>query len=389
MVFPWLVGSCALPPEPEALRIAVSVPKENPFGASVLRGIELALADWEGIAGSHPLELRVFDSMPQDQPTGTSRSIERDVAKAAIADPRVVAYLGPVSSHQASISMPLLNEAGISQISPTATWPGLTRPGFGPGEPARYFPSGRPHFFRVVPTDSVQAAAAARWAHRLEVETVALIHDSQSHGRGASGIFEEAARDLGLKITGRYHLPAAEQHSAEEMQALALQVLSSEPNLVYLSSGSPRGLSDLVHSLRTGNPEISILGIDILMLGDVIGTLDPTITEGLLATSFSLPVEHLGTAGALAFRRRYKQLYDQEPRPEAASGYEAMNTLLQAISRTASGSREEVLESMSALKEVSGILGRWHFDEFGDTSLDVVGGFRVRQGRWTFEERLR
>ncbi|MCH9650546.1 MAG: branched-chain amino acid ABC transporter substrate-binding protein [Deltaproteobacteria bacterium] len=389
MVIPWLVGSCALPTAPEALRVAVSVPKADPFGASVLRGMELALADREGRAGDHAVELLVFDTMPRDQPPETSRSIEREAAEAAIADPRVVAYLGPVSSHQASISMPLLNEAQIAQISPTATWPGLTRPGFGPGEPARYFPSGRSHFFRVVPTDSVQAAAAARWAHRLGLEATALIHDSQSHGRGASGIFEEAARDLGLKIVGRYHLPPAIQRTSQEMQTLAAQVLASEPNLVYLSAGSPSGLSDLVLQLRRENPRISILGVDILMLGDVVEPLDPAISEGLLATSFSLPVEHLGTAGALAFRHRYRQLYHQEPRPEAASGYEAMNTLLQAISETASGSRQQVLESMSKLREVSGILGRWHFDEFGDTSLAVVGGFRVRQGRWTFEERLR
>ncbi len=70
-------------------------------------------------------------------------------------------YIGEFNSDASEVSMPILNRAGVPQVSPASTYVGLTtsEPGSLPGEPNRYFPTGRRTFLRIVPMDTLQAAA--------------------------------------------------------------------------------------------------------------------------------------------------------------------------------------------------------------------------------------
>ena len=91
------------------------------------------------------------------------RSAKRANANEAVKDPDVMVYIGTYNSGAAKISMPILNKAGLLMISPANTWPGLTKPGMGdPGEPEIYRPSGKVNYFRVVPADDLQGPLARR-----------------------------------------------------------------------------------------------------------------------------------------------------------------------------------------------------------------------------------
>jgi len=63
-------------------------------------------------------------------------------ARRAAADSSAIGYIGEFNSGASAISMPILSEAGIPQISPSNTYVGLTRSGSGaaPGEPDKYDP---------------------------------------------------------------------------------------------------------------------------------------------------------------------------------------------------------------------------------------------------------
>ena len=65
----------------------------------------------------------------------------------------------------AATMIPVLNEAGVPQISPANTAVGLTTddPGATPGEPDKYYPSGERNYGRVVPIDTIQGAAQAQY----------------------------------------------------------------------------------------------------------------------------------------------------------------------------------------------------------------------------------
>jgi ABC-type branched-subunit amino acid transport system substrate-binding protein len=116
-------------------------------GRAVVDGMKLALKDAGGQAGASTVKLQVLDS------TGPEGERDRDVAalnaRTALEDISAVGYVGELDSTGTAISAPILNEGAILQITPGATYVGLTRPNL-PGEPDRFRPIGRPTLGRTV-----------------------------------------------------------------------------------------------------------------------------------------------------------------------------------------------------------------------------------------------
>ena len=87
---------------------------------------------------------------------------------------KVIGVIGPLDSMCATILIPALNQApdgGIPLISPTNTYPCLTRGGAGCDltEPGKYYPTSHRNYLRVAPNDVFQAAA--EFICRVESET--------------------------------------------------------------------------------------------------------------------------------------------------------------------------------------------------------------------------
>src|SRR5439155_22957338 len=82
-------------------------------------------------------------------------------ARTAVQDKSTIGYIGEYNSGISKVTIPILNKAGITQISPSNTYVGLTtnEPGSEPGEPNKYYPAQTRTYARIVPKDTIQAAA--------------------------------------------------------------------------------------------------------------------------------------------------------------------------------------------------------------------------------------
>ena len=88
---------------------------------------------------------------------------DRADARKAAQDPFTIVYLGEFNSGASAISIPILNEANILQISPSNTYVGLTpAEGADKGEPDKYYPSGGPPTGASSP-DHIQGDAQAAY----------------------------------------------------------------------------------------------------------------------------------------------------------------------------------------------------------------------------------
>ena len=137
-------------------RGVVSLPLQGPspdtqsVGERIKQGIQLAF-DEVGPAqvGSTQLDLVILDDgneAGQWQPDKEANNAQQAVGEKRLrtrSDETAVAYLGPYHSGAAKVSIPILNRAGLLQISPSATWPGLTKPGFAQSEPGIFYPTGQ------------------------------------------------------------------------------------------------------------------------------------------------------------------------------------------------------------------------------------------------------
>ena len=133
---------------------------------------KLAIAEAGGRAGDFGINFVAVDEGSLGAPS--PRVVAGEAAEQAIRDTQVIAVVGAVRSDAALTMVPLFNAAGILLVSPGAGYPGFTEP-VGPGEPDRWYPSGRPTFARVIEDDVAQADALLRAAGdgRVAIETEA------------------------------------------------------------------------------------------------------------------------------------------------------------------------------------------------------------------------
>ncbi|MEO0563454.1 MAG: hypothetical protein AAF125_15195, partial [Chloroflexota bacterium] len=137
---------------PNDIRIAIILPLQLPIGQQMVNGAQLALDESE--RWRDRVEIVAFDTLAE----GRERAAEINLAsmRAAADDPAFVAIIGASSSNYAEASIPITNEGGLALISPLATAPHLTRPGYRAGAPGVYYPTGQRNFFRTIPTDDLQ-----------------------------------------------------------------------------------------------------------------------------------------------------------------------------------------------------------------------------------------
>ncbi len=366
--------------KPQKVKIVLSYGAPDKMFDNVLTAIKLALTESNGKAGQVEVELVTFN--PYDKVANSvTAETETEVAQKAVADPAVVFYLGPSSSVTAKISMPILNKASIAQIGLANSWPGLTKPGYGVGEPGIYYPTGKRHFFRVNVSDDLQGVSAAQWVKQLGFKRICLVNDGRVYGQGLAGIFGVTAQDIGLEVVANEGYDAFNV-TAAQLDELAARVVQTKPDLIYMGMTMDEREINLINKIRTLSPKIPIMGGDTFMTSELTSKVAPELINGIYATDVSVSAYQLESAKP--FIESYRKSYGQEPNGWLVIYYEATKVALHAIEQAKEPTRAGVLEAMQNFGEYSGALGKWHFNKEGDFSLNLVGGYQIKDGKWEF-----
>jgi branched-chain amino acid transport system substrate-binding protein len=294
-------------------------------------------------------------------------------------------YIGTYNSGAAKISMPKLNPASMVMISPANTYPGLTKPGTGEAnEPAVYRPSGKINFFRVVPADDLQGVAAAKWAKKLGVSKVFVIHDRELYGKGVADIFKAHSEKIGLKVLGYEGIDV----KAANYRSLASKITGDAPDLVYFGGTTQSNAGQLAKDLRAAGFKGRLMVPDGCVENAFISSSGAeNVNDAVFGTFGGKPADHLTGLGA-EFYKKYKEIHKSEPEVYAVYGYECAKVVLQAIRNAGRKDRAAILKAVSETRDFEGALGRWSFDANGDTSLRTMTGFAVKDGKWVFVEYL-
>ncbi len=390
------LGSCALallvglatilaacqPTGSRVIRIYASFPLRGPkIGAGIVKGIQLAFDEIESHIGSTQIELVIRDDGDENGQWHSQTEITNTLQ--AVDDPLTVAYIGPMNSGAAKASMPILNRAGIVQISPSTTWPGLTRPGFAQGEPAIFFPTGKRTFFRTCTTDDIQGPAGALWAKDLNFTSFYVLDDGEAYGAGVAALFTRRAERLGLTNLGHQTI----DKTAKDFQNVLADVKDKRPDLVYFGGTVANGAALLVEQMRALGIPAAFMGPDAIVDTTLIDMAGPA-AEGVYATFVGVPADQLTNAAGRKFYTEFKQKYNEEPEAFAVSGYDAARALIAVMQQAAQIDRAHVLAGVSAGREFDGTVGPFKFDENGDTTLTLVSGNIVRNGAFKFAKVL-
>jgi branched-chain amino acid transport system substrate-binding protein len=351
------------------------------MGESIRRGIELAFEEVGNQVGNIQIDPQVRDdgnASGQWQP-----DMEASNAKEAASDDLAVAYLGPYNSGAAKVSIPILNRAGMLQISPSATWPGLTKAGFAQGEPGIFYPTGKRTFFRPVPTDEKQGPAAALWARSLGLRTFYTLDDGEAYGAGVASLFSNYAQQIGMIEVGRRTI----DKTAADYRSVLELVKQADPDLVYFGGTVANGAPRLIQQLRELGITAKVMGADALVDQNLID-LAGAAAEGVYATFIGVPPEQLTTEIGKAFYQKYKARYGEDPEVFSQYGYDAGRAVLAALGRAQTTDRAGVLAGLQSVSSLDGTTDSYVFNRAGDSSLSWVSAMVVDHGAFKFVERL-
>jgi branched-chain amino acid transport system substrate-binding protein len=366
------------------LHIYTSFPMRGPrIGSGIVKGIQLAFDEIDSQIGKYQIVLIVLDD--GDELGQWNGDVETANVQRAVDDPAAVAYIGPMNSGAAQLSIPITNRAGMAQISPSTTWPGLTKEGFAQGQPGIFYPTGKRTFFRTCPTDDMQGPAGALWAKDLGFNSFYVLDDGEAYGAGIATLFARRAEQIGLVNKGRQTI----DKTATDFTAVLQQVKKAQPDMVYFGGTVATGGGLILKQLRAMGLKAAFMGPDALVDSTIFQTDEAgEAAEGMYATFVGSPPSTLDTPAGKKFYEDFKAKYGEEPEAYAQYGYDAARVVIAAIQQAKQVDRADVLTGVAATHDFVGASGTFSFNVSGDTSLTTVSGNVAHDGAFEFAKVL-
>jgi branched-chain amino acid transport system substrate-binding protein len=369
-----------------SLTIYSSLPLQGdsrPQSEDVVDGEKLALEEAGGKVGKFTVKYVSLDDATAAAGKWDPGATSSDARKAA-QDSSTIAYLGEFNSGASSISIPILNEAGILQISPSNTAVGLTRSqGADKGEPDKYYPTGKRTYGRVVPADHIQAAAQVTYQKDSGCKKTYILNDKEVYGKGLADQVQTIAKTQGLQIAGNDGIDT----KAANFRTLAQKVKASGADCMFFGGITQNKGVQVFKDVHAANPTMKLFGPDGVAESPFSSKLGPSVEKMTYVTNPTLDPKLYPPSGQ-EFFKTYKQKYGADPEPYAIYGYEAMKVALLAMQNAGDkgNDRAAVIDSFFKIKNRDSVLGKYSIDENGDTTLSDYGADRVKNGKLVFDK---
>jgi branched-chain amino acid transport system substrate-binding protein len=357
---------------------------------AVNNGAKLALEQSNNKAGNITVKFTPLDDSTAQAGSWTPEAESANARKAA-QDSNTAFYLGTFNSGAAAIAIPILNEAGVPMISPANTAVGLTtnQPGSAPGEPDKYYPTGTRNYARIVPKDTIQGAALVTLMKQDGCTKVQLTNDKEVYGAGLGKNVELAAKAQGLTLISN----EAIDKNAANYRSLAQKAKAAGADCFIYTGITANNAVQLYKDFAAALPDAKLYGPDGVAEsgfatpkdGGIPTSLDPRVK----VTVATLSPDQYPPDGQEFFKAYSTKYGEDNPDPYAIYGYEAMKLGLDAIARSKTGEKADIMKALFATKDRQSVLGTYSIDENGDTTLTDYGVYGIKDGELTFDQTIK
>ena len=296
----------------------------------------------------------------------------------------VIGVVGTFNSGCSEIIVPILNRAPggpVGMVSPANTYTGLTTagPGTAPGEPNKYYPTGKRNYARVVAQDQYQGAADAMLMKRLGVKKVYILNDKEAYGLGVATNTRNSVNLLKIKVTGF----SAFDPKASDYTALATKIKGTGADALYIGGLVCENGGKLIKDMRsTLGPKVKLILPDGFTPISAVAQGAGAAAEGAYVSVAGVPNSKLKGAGKAFLAAFTKQLHGTPPDPYAVYAAQAMVVMLNAISKS-NGTRASVVQQILKTNLTNSITGTVRFNAQGDVQGGPVAIYRIKAGKST------
>ena len=354
---------------------------DAPISKQIVGGEKLALADAGGRVGRFTVSyVSLNDS------NATTGEWNPDVtsanAKAVAQDPTTIAYIGDFNSGATAISLPLINGAGILQVSPGSPYIGLTSSlDAGQDEPERFYPTAKRTFGRIAPSDAVQAAAQVSALRALGAKRVYVVADQDPFDSPLAAMFVGDAQAAGIEVVGPETVTMA---PGSNFTGEVAKIAESRAQAVFVSAIATAQAAQLFRELHRAAPKMSLLASSAML--NPVFTASLGSAEAVSTVGSPLLPAHMYPASAQRVFDQYRRHFGEAADPYALYGYEAMSAVLTAIRQAGKhgDDRHSVIEQLLSLHDRHSVLGTYSMSSGGEATLLSYAIDRVAHGEAVF-----
>jgi branched-chain amino acid transport system substrate-binding protein len=359
---------------------------------AMVNGIKQALEEHGGKAGQMTVKYTSLDDSTAQAANWTPEATQANAQRVA-SDDNAIAYIGEFNSGASAVSIPILNEVPIAQISPSNTAVGLTsdEPGADKGEPDKYYPTGERHYLRIVPKDTIQGAALATVMKQDGCTKPYILNDKEVYGLGLAKNIESSAKEQGLDVAANEGIDP----KAPNFRSLAAEIRSSGADCFVFAGVTPNGAVQLYKDVSAALPDAKLYGPDGVSNPEFFvpdeGGIPADVGSKTKVTVATLPPDEYPPEGQRFFDE-YKKRYDvPSVDPYAIYGYEAMDLVLDTCEELGPecADRQAMIDALLSTKGRESVLGTYDIDENGDTTITDYGVYTIENGELVFDETVK
>jgi branched-chain amino acid transport system substrate-binding protein len=320
-------------------------------------GVKLAIDELnaEGVTlGGKKVKFELVSEDDQADPKIATQIAQRMV------DGKIAAMIGHLNSGTTIPSSKIYADAGIPQVSPSATNPAYTQQGFKTA-------------FRVIPNDIQQGKASGDFAvDVLKAKKIAIIDDRTAYGQGLADEFEKAAKAKGATIVKREFTT----NNATDFMAILTAIKGAKPDVIFYG-GMDAQAGPMAKQMKKLGLTAKLLGGDGFQTPEFI-KLAGEAAEGQYASNPGAPKEKL--PGFASFNQKFTAKYG-EVQLYAPYCYDATKLVVAAMKKAESAEPAKYLPELTKI-EYEGVVGKIKFDDKGDVLNGVITVYQVKDGKW-------
>ena len=283
-----------------------------------------------------------------------------------LVDAKVAGVVGHLNSGTTIPASKIYSDAGIPQISPSATNPKYTRQGYKTA-------------FRVVADDVHLGSTLGQYAVKtLGAKNVAVIDDRTAYGQGVAEEFTKAAEAAGAKIVDKQFT----NDKATDFNAILTAIKAKKPDVIFFGGMDVVG-GPMLKQMKSLGIKAKFMGGDGICTADLIKFAGDAIGQEQVFCAEAGGVEGEGKAGMDDFRAKFKTKFNADVQLYSPYVYDAVKVMVAAMVKANSSDPAKYLPALAATADFKGVTGPIAFDEKGDVKNGALTLLTYKDGQRT------
>jgi len=282
-----------------------------------------------------------------------------------LCDAKVSGVVGHLNSGTTIPASKVYNDCGIPHITPSATNPDLTKPGY-------------KTTFRLLANDNALGSGLAFYAvDTLKLKKIAVIDDRTAYGQGVADVFKKTAKTKGVDIVDEQFTT----DKATDFMAILTAIKSKNPDGIFYGGMSSQAGPMLRQMEQLGMTNVKFFGGDgicdqeIIKLSGGGKTLGNVVCAEGGSSLAKMP-------GGEAWKKRYDAKFPGQFQIYSPYVYDATMVLADAMKR-ANSAYPKVYTPKIAEADYKGVTTTVRFEPNGELKNPAISMYTYKDGKKT------